>query len=125
MLPAGGAHRDPWRHGGGALGGLLRPGRRGAPGGRGPGRRPAGPTVNARITDSLSYQHLWGTAELRTVFSEEGRLQGWLTVLAALARAQAAHGFIPAEAAAAITAEATVGLDLDRVAEGTRVTGHS
>jgi adenylosuccinate lyase len=82
--------------------------------------------VNARITDSLSYQHLWGTAELREVFSEEGRLQGWLTVLAALARAQAAHGFIPAEAAAAITAEATVGrLDLDRVAEGTRVTGHS
>jgi adenylosuccinate lyase len=82
--------------------------------------------VNARITDSLSYAHLWGTAELREVFSEEGRVQGWLTVLAALARAQAAHGFIPAEAAAAITAEATVGrLDLDRVAEGARITGHS
>jgi len=82
--------------------------------------------VNARITDSLSYAHLWGTEELREVFSEDGRLQGWLTVLAALARAQAAHGFIPAEAAAAITAEATVGrLDLERVAEGARITGHS
>ncbi|HEY2521562.1 MAG TPA: lyase family protein [Streptosporangiaceae bacterium] len=82
--------------------------------------------MSARIADSLSYAHLWGTEELRDVFSEEGRLRGWLTVLAALARAQAAHGHIPAEAAAAITAEATVDrLDLDRVAEGTRITGHS
>jgi adenylosuccinate lyase len=82
--------------------------------------------VSARIADSLSYAHLWGTPELRDVFDEPARLQGWLTVLAALARAQAAHGLIPAEAAEAITAEATVDrLDLDRVAEGTRITGHS
>jgi adenylosuccinate lyase len=82
--------------------------------------------VSARITDSLSYEHLWGTAELRQVFDERARLQGWLTVLAALAQAQAAHGLIPAEAAEAIRAEATVDrLDLDRVAEGTRATGHS
>lgn len=82
--------------------------------------------MNARIADSLSYAHLWGTKELRDVFSEPGRLQGWLTVLSALARAQAAHGLIPAEAGEAITAEATVDrLDLERVAEGTRVTGHS
>jgi adenylosuccinate lyase len=82
--------------------------------------------VSARIADSLSYAHLWGTSELRDVFDEPARLQGWLTVLAALARAQAAHGLIPAEAAEAITAEATVDrLDLDRVAEGTRITGHS
>lgn len=82
--------------------------------------------MSARIADSLSYAHLWGTAELRDVFSEPARLQGWLTVLAALARAQAAHGLIPAEAAEAITAEATVDrLDLDHVAEGTRITGHS
>ena len=82
--------------------------------------------MSARIADSLSYAHLWGTDELRDVFSEQGRLQGWLTVLAALARAQAAHGHLPAAAAAAITAEATVDrLDLERVAEGTRMTGHS
>ncbi len=82
--------------------------------------------MSARIADSLSYAHLWGTPELRDVFDEPARLQGWLTVLAALARAQAAHGLIPAEAAEAITAEATVDrLDLDRVAEGTRITGHS
>jgi adenylosuccinate lyase len=82
--------------------------------------------VSARIADSLAYAHLWGTEELRDVFTERGRLEGWLAVLAALARAQAAHGCIPAEAAAAITAEATVDrLDLERIAEDTRLTGHS
>ena len=82
--------------------------------------------MSARIADSLAYAHLWGTQELRDVFTERARMQGWLTVLAALARAQAAHGYIPAEAAAAITAEATAGrLDLERIAEDTRLTGHS
>jgi adenylosuccinate lyase len=82
--------------------------------------------VSARIADSLAYAHLWGTEELRDVFTERGRLEGWLAVLAALARAQAAHGCIPAEAAAAITAEAMVDrLDLERIAEDTRLTGHS
>ncbi|HEY8338424.1 MAG TPA: lyase family protein [Egibacteraceae bacterium] len=82
--------------------------------------------MTARITDSLAYRHLWGTPELRAVFDERARLQGWLDVLAALARAQAAEGLIPAEAAAAITAEARVErLDLERIAEGTRRTGHS
>ena len=82
--------------------------------------------MSARIADSLAYAHLWGTQELRDVFTERARLQGWLTVLAALARAQAAHGHIPAEAAAAITAEATADrLDLERIAEDTRLTGHS
>ena len=82
--------------------------------------------MSARITDSLSYAHLWGTPELRSVFEETERLQGWLDVLAALARAQAAEGQIPAESAEVITREARVEkLDLARVAEGTRETGHS
>jgi adenylosuccinate lyase len=82
--------------------------------------------VSARIADSLAYAHLWGTEELRDVFTERARLQGWLTVLAALARAQAAHGQIPVEAAKAITAEATADrLDLERIAADTRLTGHS
>ena len=47
-------------------------------------------------------------------------------MLAALARAQAAEGEIPAESAEVITREARVErLDLARVAEGTRETGHS
>lgn len=82
--------------------------------------------MSARIADSRTYAHLWGTDELRAVFDETARLQGWLDVLAALARAQAAEGLIPAEAARAITEGARVDrLDLERVVAGTRETGHS
>ena len=82
--------------------------------------------MTARITDSIAYAHLWGTPEMRAIFDERARLQGWLDVLAAVARAQAAEGLIPTEAAEAITREATVDrLDLERVGEGTRRTGHS
>jgi adenylosuccinate lyase len=72
------------------------------------------------------YGHLWGTPESRAVFTETARLQGWLDVLAALARAQAAEGVIPAAAADTITRCARMELlDLDEVAEQTRLTGHS
>ena len=136
MLPARGAHRDPRRHGRRPVGLLVHPCRAGSLARVRPRRstqrgvarpdRRKGPRVSARITDSLSYAHLWGTPELRSVFEETERLQGWLDVLAALARAQAAEGQIPAEAAEVITREARVErLDLARVAEGTRETGHS
>jgi adenylosuccinate lyase len=76
--------------------------------------------------DSVVYRHLWSTPELREVFDDEGRTQAWLDILAALAEAQAGVGLIPADAAAAIRAGARVDLlDLEAVAEGTRVTGHS
>ena len=82
--------------------------------------------MSARISDSAAYSHLWGTPETRAIFDEPARLQGWLDVLAALARAQAAEGLIPVAAAEVIGAKARVErLDLDRVAEGTRATGHS
>jgi adenylosuccinate lyase len=84
--------------------------------------------VGARIADSQLYAHLWGTDELRAVFDERGRLQRWLDILAALARAQAKLGMVPAEAAEAITAVAVGGVDrleLAFVAEETRRTSHS
>lgn len=82
--------------------------------------------MTARIADSAMYEHLWGTPEARGVFDERARLQRWLEVLAALARAQAAEGLVPADAAAAITDAADASLlDLGFVAEQTRVTGHS
>jgi adenylosuccinate lyase len=80
----------------------------------------------ARLTESALYAHLWGTGELRAVFDERARLQGWLDVLAALARAQARLGIIPAGSAEAITRAARVDLlDLDYVAAETRRTSHS
>ena len=80
----------------------------------------------ARIADSQMYGHLWGTPDVRAVFEEHARLQGWLEVLAALARAQAAEGVIPASAAEVITAHAKSELlDLSIVAAETRASGHS
>ena len=82
--------------------------------------------MGTRLSSSLLYAHLWGTPELATIFDERAMLQTWLDVLAALARAQAQLGIVPAAAAAAITDGARVeALDLDDVAEQTRVTSHS
>lgn len=82
--------------------------------------------MGARIVDSSLYGHLWGTPESRAIFDESARLQGWLDVLVALARAQAEEGVIPEDAARAIQDGAAVErLDLDFVSKETRRTGHS
>jgi adenylosuccinate lyase len=82
--------------------------------------------VTALPPDSVVYRHLWSTPELRALFDDEGRIQRWLDILAALAEVQAGLGVVPAQAAAAIRAHADVALlDLERVAAGTRATGHS
>ena len=82
--------------------------------------------MSTRITDSPFFQHLWGTAEARAVLGDEGRLRGWLQVIVALARAQAAAGVIPASAASLIAEHAQPGrLDLGYAAEQTRQSSHS
>jgi adenylosuccinate lyase len=82
--------------------------------------------VSARVTDSRLYAHLWGTDELRAVFSEETRLQTWLDILVALASAQAQLGIIPQTAADEIARTARVDrLDIDFIAAETRATSHS
>jgi adenylosuccinate lyase len=82
--------------------------------------------VTARLAESRMYAHLWGTPETRAVFDEQGRVQSWLEILVALARAQAELGIVPADAAEAIARHARVErLDLDLVAEQTRRSGHS
>ncbi len=82
--------------------------------------------MGAHLVDSVVYGHLWATSELHEVFDDPGRFQSWLEVLATLAEAQAEVGLVPPDAAEAIREHADVGLlDLDRVAEQTRATGHS
>ena len=79
-----------------------------------------------RVTDSRSYRQLWTAPPLDRLFEERQRLQRWLDILAALARAQASLSIIPAESADAITANADAErLDLDRIAAETRETSHS
>ena len=55
------------------------------------------------VFDSALLRHLWGTDELRAIFSEENSVQKWYDYEAALARAQADLGIIPKAAAAEIT----------------------
>ncbi len=80
----------------------------------------------ARLTDSAQFGHLWATAELSAVFDDEGRLQSWLDILAALATAQARLGIIPVDAADEIHRRARAELlDLGYIADQTRLTSHS
>ncbi len=72
---------------------------------------------SAHPADSAIFGHLWTTPEASALFSDAGRTQAWLQILAALAQAQADAGLIPPAAAAAIRAHADVRLiDLDLVA---------
>ncbi|MGE5510019.1 MAG: adenylosuccinate lyase [Bacteroidota bacterium] len=65
------------------------------------------------------------TPEMRAIFEADSQYQAWLDVEAALAEAQAEVGMVPAEAARAIRAAARIGnLDLEKVKEHGRVTGH-
>jgi 3-carboxy-cis,cis-muconate cycloisomerase len=58
------------------------------------------------VYDSALFRDMFGTPEMRAVFSDEGYLQACLDTEAALARAQASVGMIPIEAASEITAKA-------------------
>lgn len=44
---------------------------------------------SAHPADSAIFGHLWSTPEASALFSDEGRTQAWLQILAALAQAQA------------------------------------
>lgn len=81
---------------------------------------------SAHPADSAVFGHLWTTPEASALFSDEGRTQAWLDILAALAEAQADVGLVPAAAAETIRAHADVSLvSMELVAERTRQTGHS
>lgn len=63
---------------------------------------------------------------LRALYRQENRWQAWLDVEAALARAQAELGIIPAEAAEAIAAKSKLELmDRAKIDEGFARTGHT
>ena len=72
------------------------------------------------VFDSHLLGHVWGTDELRAIFSDETRVQKWFDYEAALALAQAELGIIPQAAAAEIAAKAKVG-NVDLVAIGAEI----
>ena len=78
------------------------------------------------LGDSTVYGHLWASGEGRAILGEEARFSAWLEILACLAEAQADVGLVPESAARTIRSHLDeLELDLHRVAEGTRATGHS
>jgi adenylosuccinate lyase len=79
----------------------------------------------ANVFDSILLRHLWGTDEMRRIFSDENRVQKWFDLEAALALEQAELGIVPAPAARDIAENARVeGVDLETIAEGIRTTKH-
>jgi 3-carboxy-cis,cis-muconate cycloisomerase len=80
-------------------------------------------TVSA--VDSAIFGGLFTTAAMRAVFADEARLQRMLDVEAALARAQARLGLIPAAAAVEITTKARLErFDLEAIRRGTELAGY-
>src|SRR5437667_10576045 len=82
------------------------------------------------VLSSTLFGDMFGTAAMRTAFGELGFLARCAEVEAALARAQARLGIVPAEAAAAITEAATAvvtrpdSLDLARLKRETETVGY-
>jgi len=66
-------------------------------------------------TESFYFRHLYGSDEMRSIFSDEGKIQAWLDTEVALAKSEAACGLIPQTAADAI-ADAAQFENLDLVA---------
>ncbi|WP_333908839.1 adenylosuccinate lyase [Acidovorax sp. GBBC 3334] len=81
---------------------------------------------NISVFDMLALQHLWSSAEMRAIFSEEERIRAWLKVESAVARAQGSLGIIPAQAARRIV-EGAAGFcpDIESMASGIRTLRHS
>jgi 3-carboxy-cis,cis-muconate cycloisomerase len=80
-------------------------------------------TVNP--VDSEIFRDLYSTAEMRALFADRAQLQFMLDVEAALARAQAKLGLIPAHVAEAVASAARVeNLNLERIAASTRKAGY-
>ncbi len=79
----------------------------------------------AHPLDSALYRDLFGTAEMRAVWSDLGTVQRWLDVEAALARAEAAVGLIPPEVVPAIEAACALDrIDLTALKQGTELVGY-
>jgi 3-carboxy-cis,cis-muconate cycloisomerase len=81
--------------------------------------------MSSTVFDSTLYRDMFGTAEMRAIFSDTRFLALCLDVEAALARAQAGLGMIPAAAASEISAQAKPAiLDLERLRRETEVVGY-
>lgn len=81
--------------------------------------------MGSTVFDSVLFRDLFGTDEMRAVFGDEALIGRYLEVEAALARAQARCGIIPAAAAEAIGKAAdTIAIDHERLRRETETVGY-
>ena len=77
------------------------------------------------VFDSALFRDMFGTAEMREVFSDEALVGRYLEAEAALARAQARAGVVPQEAALKINAAArSLKVDYDKLRQETEIVGY-
>jgi 3-carboxy-cis,cis-muconate cycloisomerase len=81
--------------------------------------------MSSTVFDSALFRDMFGTAEMRAVFSDKALIQRYIEVEVALARAEARCGVIPAEAAEQIAALSTYeSLDLALMQHETEIVGY-
>ncbi|WP_326691889.1 adenylosuccinate lyase family protein [Streptomyces sp. NBC_01795] len=81
--------------------------------------------MSTTVFDSLLFRDMFGTPEMRDIFSDTAYVQRILDTETALARAQARTGVVPAEAAEEITKRVDfAGLDLERLRNETEIVGY-
>jgi 3-carboxy-cis,cis-muconate cycloisomerase len=77
------------------------------------------------VFDSALFRDMFGTAEMRDIFSDEALVGRYLEVEAALARAQARVGVVPKDAAQAIDAASrSLKIDYDKLRHETEIVGY-
>ncbi len=77
------------------------------------------------VVDSRLFDEMFGTREMRALFTDDALIGRHIEVEAALARAQAGLGLIPAAAADALSAiDSTAWLDWERLSARTRTVGY-
>jgi adenylosuccinate lyase len=82
--------------------------------------------MSIHMIDSHIYGGAWSSEEMRAIFDDTPRTQGWLDVIAALAEAQAEVGLIPAEVVSEIKRVCHIELlNMDDLRKGYQETGHS
>jgi 3-carboxy-cis,cis-muconate cycloisomerase len=82
-------------------------------------------SLASTVFDSALFRDMFGTAEMRDVFSDEALVGRYLEAEAALARAQARVGVVPKDAAEAIDlASRSLNIDYDKLRHETEIVGY-
>ncbi|NDZ14162.1 3-carboxy-cis,cis-muconate cycloisomerase [Variovorax sp. WS11] len=77
------------------------------------------------VVDSILFRDAFGTAKMRSLFSDRALIQRYIDVEVALAKAEARVGVIPREAAETIARESTIErIDFDHMREETDIVGY-